>query len=171
MPKNSEEQPEADRRHNQEVHGGDAGRMVAEKSLLGLRRPSPTPRHVLGDGRLRDLDPKLKQFAMDARRSPQPIGQAHVPDQAPNLHWKLWPTAARARLPPPVMAKAGAMPPDDSVGLEWRSTPRKQSIKPDQDHSVSNRQSWLRRSPSTQNVQLMSENQDLGFQPRLRLER
>jgi hypothetical protein len=72
------------------------------------------------------------------------------------------------------MAKAGAMPPDDSVGLDdgdGAQHRRKKPIKPDQDHSVSNRPPWLRRSPSTQNVQLMSENHDLGFQPRLRLER
>jgi len=32
--------------------------------------PRPPPRHVLGDGRLRDLDPELQQFTMDAGRSP-----------------------------------------------------------------------------------------------------
>ena len=37
-----EEQLEAACRHDQEVHGGDAGRMIAEESLPGLRRPSPT---------------------------------------------------------------------------------------------------------------------------------
>jgi hypothetical protein len=31
-----EEQPEADCRHNQEVRGGDAGRMIAEESVPGL---------------------------------------------------------------------------------------------------------------------------------------
>ena len=43
-----EEQPEADCRHNQEVRGGDAGRMIAEESVPSLRRPSLPPRHVLG---------------------------------------------------------------------------------------------------------------------------
>ena len=36
-----EEQLEADCRHDQKVHAGDAGRMVAEKGLPGLRPPSP----------------------------------------------------------------------------------------------------------------------------------
>jgi hypothetical protein len=37
----NEQQFETDCRHDQEVHGGNAGRMIAEKSLPGLRRPSP----------------------------------------------------------------------------------------------------------------------------------
>jgi hypothetical protein len=31
-----EEQLEADRRHDQEVHGGDAGRMIVKESFPGL---------------------------------------------------------------------------------------------------------------------------------------
>ena len=62
MPKNNqnEEQPKADRRHNQEVHGGDAGRMVVQKGLPGLRPPSPALRHVFGDRRLSGFDTELQ---------------------------------------------------------------------------------------------------------------
>ena len=70
-----EEQPEADCRHDQEVRGGDAGRMIAEESFPGLRRPSPPPRHILGNGRLSDFDTELQQLAMDARCAPEPVGQ------------------------------------------------------------------------------------------------
>ena len=45
----------------------------------------PHPGHVLGDRRLRDLDPKLKEFAVDAGSTPQPIGQAHLSDQSADL--------------------------------------------------------------------------------------
>jgi hypothetical protein len=55
----NEKQSKASCRHDQEVYGADAGRMVAEESLPGLRPPSPTPRHVLADRRLRDLNPEL----------------------------------------------------------------------------------------------------------------
>ena len=65
-----EEQLEVDCRHDQEVHGGNACRMIAEESLPSLRRPSPPPRHVLGDSRLSDLELELQQFAVDARRAP-----------------------------------------------------------------------------------------------------
>jgi hypothetical protein len=70
----NEEQLEADRRHDQEVHGGDAGRMIVKERLPGLRPPSPAPRHVLGNGRLCDFDPELEQLTMDPRCAPQPVG-------------------------------------------------------------------------------------------------
>src|ERR1700682_6124878 len=54
----NEKQPEADCRHDQEVHGPDARRMVVEKSLPSLRPPSPALRHILGDRRLSDFDPE-----------------------------------------------------------------------------------------------------------------
>ena len=164
----------ADRRHDQEVHGGDACRMVVQESLPGLRPPSPAPRHVLGDGRLSDFDPELQQFAMNARCAPQPVGQAHLSDQAPDLHRNLWPTATRARLPAPVQSKARPMPPDDRLwldngdGVQHR---RKQAIEPDEEQSVGHRQFRLRGNPPAQHVQLMPQHDDLGFQPRLRLER
>src|SRR5258707_14122312 len=44
----NEEQLEADRRHNQEVHGGCAGRMILKESLPGLLPPPPTLGHVFG---------------------------------------------------------------------------------------------------------------------------
>jgi hypothetical protein len=37
--------------------------------------------HVLGDARLRDFKPELEQFAVDARRSPKRVLDAHPPDQ------------------------------------------------------------------------------------------
>jgi hypothetical protein len=37
--------------------------------------------HVIGDGRLRDLDAELEPLAMDPRRTPNGIGSAHLPDQ------------------------------------------------------------------------------------------
>ncbi|MGA8944510.1 MAG: MFS transporter [Pseudolabrys sp.] len=43
------------------------------------RRPSPA-HHILGNAGLPDIDPELEQFAMNARRTPQRIGDAHLPD-------------------------------------------------------------------------------------------
>src|ERR1700704_848122 len=134
-----EEQLEADCRHDKEVHGGNACRMIAEKRLPSLRRPSPPPRHVLGDSRLSDLEPELQQLAVDARRAPEPVGQAHLSDQAPDLNWNLWTTATRARLPAPVQPETGPMPPDDRLGLDngdGVQHRRKQAMEPDQKQSV-----------------------------------
>jgi len=81
------------------------------------RPPSPAPRHVLGDRRLGELEAELEKFAMYARRTPQPVGQAHLPDQPTDLHRNFRPPAPRARLPAPIQSKARPMPPDD--GLRW----------------------------------------------------
>ena len=55
----------------------------------GLPRSSP---HVLGDSGLADLDPELQQLAMDARRTPERVGVAHLPDQLTNLAIDRWPS-------------------------------------------------------------------------------
>jgi hypothetical protein len=56
------------------------------------------------------------------------------------------------------------MPAND--GVQQR---RKQAIEPDEDQSVGDRESRLRREALTQHSQLMPQQDDLGFQPRLRL--
>jgi hypothetical protein len=55
-----------------------AGYVERWASLAG-RRPSFD--HVLGDARLRDFEPELEQFAVDARRAPKRIFDAHPADQ------------------------------------------------------------------------------------------
>jgi hypothetical protein len=81
--KQSIEQPERDRRNHEKVYRGDAVSMVAKKGLPSLRRRASLAGHILGDAGLADLDAELEQFAMDPRRSPQRIGNAHLADQPP----------------------------------------------------------------------------------------
>jgi hypothetical protein len=138
----NEQQLGTDCRHDQEVHGGNAGRMVVKESLPGLRPPSPTPRHVFGDRRLSDFDSELQQLAMDARCAPEPVGQTHLSDQVPDLNWNLWPAAMRARLPAPVQSEARPMPPGDRLWLDngyGGQHRRKQAIEPDEEQSVGHR--------------------------------
>jgi hypothetical protein len=47
--------------------------------------------HVLGDARLRDIKPELEQFAVDARRSPKRVLDAHPPDQRTEVRLDLRP--------------------------------------------------------------------------------
>ena len=102
---------EANGRRDEHVHGGDVWRVVAEESLPGLRPPSPTPRHVLGDGRLRELKAPWTRGApqsgfstlirrINTRRSASIFGR---PPPEP-------------RLPTPVAAKAGPMPMHERLG-------------------------------------------------------
>src|SRR6266851_4317867 len=111
---------------------------------------------------------------MDARRSPEPIGQAHLPDQPSDLPWYPRPTALRARLPAPIQSEARPMPPDDGFRLDNRDSVqhrRKQTIDPDEEQSVRHRQLRPRGYALTQHTQLMAQQYDLSFQPRLRLDR
>src|SRR3984885_14265179 len=79
--KQSIEQPERDRRNHEKVHRGDAVGVVAKKGLPSLRPRTSLAGYILGDAGLADLDAELEQFAMDPRRSPQRIGNAHLADQ------------------------------------------------------------------------------------------
>ena len=61
---------------------------------------------------------------MDARRTPQRIFRAHLPDQGAQIRGDLRSASKRAGFPTPVPAEAGPMPtqeglgPDDRDGLE-----------------------------------------------------
>src|SRR5216683_2569046 len=108
------------------------------------------------------------------KSTPKPIRQAHVSDQAADLRWYLWPTATRARLPAPVQTEAGPVPPNDRLWLDngyGSQHRRKQAIQPQEEQSVGHRELRLWGQPSTQDVHLMPQQDDLGFQPRSRLER
>jgi hypothetical protein len=74
------QQPKVDRRHHEEIHGAKASGMVAQERLPSLARSWPTLGHVLGNRRLRDLDPQLQQFAMNAWCAPQGVLLTHPPD-------------------------------------------------------------------------------------------
>src|SRR6267143_4412880 len=75
------EQAKRDCRHDKQIHRRDAVGMIVEKCFPTLGRRPCTPDHVFGDAGLADLDAELKQLAMDPRRSPQRIGNAHLADQ------------------------------------------------------------------------------------------
>src|SRR5258708_10166839 len=89
-----------------------------------LRPPCGTPPrlalppfdHVLGDAGLRDLKPELEQFAVNAWRAPKRILHAHPPDQYVQLRFDLRSPSLWARLPTPVAAKAGPLPPHERLG-------------------------------------------------------
>src|SRR6202011_2267770 len=75
------EQVETDSWNNEQVHGGNVRRVVAQESSPSLAGWPPSFDHVLGNARLRDLKPELEQFAVDAWRAPKRIFDAHPPDQ------------------------------------------------------------------------------------------
>src|ERR1700732_2850023 len=86
-------------------------------SLAGW--PSPFD-HVLGNARLRDLKPKLEQFAVDAWRTPKLVLRAHLPDQCAQFHLDSRTPSPPPRLPTPIAAKAGPMPTHQRFRLDNR---------------------------------------------------
>src|SRR5712675_754274 len=70
--------------------------------LPSLRGRAPPPRHILGDAGLADLDAELEKLSMDSRRSPQPVGDAHLADQPANFQRCSWSATAVPRFPAPI---------------------------------------------------------------------
>jgi hypothetical protein len=66
-----EEEPEAYRRHDEEVGGHDLACVIRQKRAPGLGRWTPLPSYVLGHGRLTHRDPQLQELAVNPRSTPQ----------------------------------------------------------------------------------------------------
>ena len=82
------EQVETDSWNNDQVHGGNVRRVVTQEGSPSLAGRPPPFDHVLGDARLRDLEPELEQFAVNAWRAPKRIFDAHPPDQRAQLRFE-----------------------------------------------------------------------------------
>jgi len=100
------EQVEANGRGNEQVHGDEIGRMVAQEGAPPRGGWSASLDHILRDAGLSDLKAELEQLAVDARRSPQRIVNAHPSDQRAQVCVDLRPTSKGAGFPTPVPAEA-----------------------------------------------------------------
>src|SRR5262245_61264189 len=65
-------------RDREEVNRNKFFAVIFEKCAPGLRRWLWIPDHVIGDGRLRELDSEFEDFSMNPRISPKRIGFAHA---------------------------------------------------------------------------------------------
>ena len=123
---------------------------------------------------MRDLKPELEQFAVDARRAPKRIFDAHPPDQCAQLRVDLRSPSLWARLPTPVGAKAGPVPtheclgPDDRKNLPDR---RKPAIQLDKEPAIIVLEPDATMRPTPQHIQLISKHCVLSFKPQRRLKR
>jgi hypothetical protein len=77
----NEQEPESHRRHDKHVDGSDVERLVAQEATPGRRRRVWPAHHVHGDGGLTDFYTEPEQLAMNARRTPERVGDAHLTDQ------------------------------------------------------------------------------------------
>src|SRR5215831_13255173 len=90
--------------------------MITQEGSPSLAGWHPPFDHVLGDARLRDLKPQLKEFAVDAWRAPKRIFDAHPPDQDAQLRLDPRSPSPWARLPTPIAAKSGSVPTHERLG-------------------------------------------------------
>jgi len=75
------------RRHGEEIHGGDGFAMITQKrqpTFGRLRAPGCSP-HPAGDGGFRDLETEHKKLAVDMRRTPGGVLHYHLEDQLSGL--------------------------------------------------------------------------------------
>ena len=64
-------------RHDEEVDRDEVGEMVPEERAPRLRGRFRATRHEPGDAALRDVEPELERFAVNAWRSPERIRERH----------------------------------------------------------------------------------------------
>src|SRR6266446_9107401 len=161
------QQPKRDRRDYEQIHRGNAVRVIAQKGLPALRRRLPAPCHVFCHRGLPDTDAKLEQFAVDPWCSPKRFRDAHVTNKLANVCRCLRPAAVRSRFPAPIGSKPSAVPADHRLRLE-----NFQGLQYSRSHmiergkhqpvNVAKRQSLWGFAP--QHVELMSTDEDLGLQ-------
>src|SRR5947208_3567786 len=149
------------------------GHMVAQKGPPTLTRWVAFLGHVLGDSRLSHHKAELEQLAVNVRRTPKPIVNAHPPNQRPQFCVDWWPASRGAGFPPPVAAKPGAMPahngrwPDDHHGLEDRRAP---TIQLDEEQAITVRELDPTAHLALQYNQLLPQRGILCFKSALGLE-
>jgi hypothetical protein len=133
--------------------------------------PSPLD-HVLGDARLRDLKLELEQLAVDAWRAPK-ADFRRSPDQLAQFRVDLRSSSQWARLPTPVAAKAGPVPPHQRLGPDDRENLQdrwKPATQLDEEPAIMVGEPDATLQPAPQDNQLMSKHRVLSLKPQLRLE-
>src|SRR6266446_3844344 len=121
------------------------------------------PNHVLGYGRLRDLNSQFQQFAVNAWCTPARVVAAHHPDQIPNLLRHAGPTwLAAADSRRPEQAEAFTMPGDNGFSLDdhqggFPVAPR--ASQPDPEDPVGWRQPQAFWSRPTQDGELLPQGE------------
>jgi hypothetical protein len=119
-----------------------------------------TPGHILGNACLTDIDADLEKLAVDARRPPEWIGDAHLADQLSYFERHRRPATTASRLPAPVQPETRAMPANDSVRLHDRQRIAnlwKQPIETNEYQAVEDAERESLRSSPPQNVYLLPQ--------------
>src|SRR5260370_42052389 len=83
-----------------------------KERLPPLGRWSPSPRHILCNGGLPDIDAELKKLAMNPWCAPQWVCEPLLANEMPDFQRAPWTATAQSGFPPPIRSEAGTMPTD-----------------------------------------------------------
>jgi hypothetical protein len=155
-----------------EINRGNLLHVIAKETLPSLQWPA-FPRHHIDRNRgLRDIDAQFEQLAVDPGSAPQRVLKTHSSDQVAHIFTDPRPATTRTGFPPPKCRVSHAMPhnrlgPDDGYGVK---NARKAPIEPNEQGTVGPTQMHLAWGALLQDIELMPQYQDFGFQPPPRLE-
>jgi hypothetical protein len=147
--------------------------MIAKEGLPRLQWSIAPRQHVDRNRGLGDLDAELEQLAMDLGSAPQRVLKAHSSDEIAHLFADLRSAPGRTGLPSPVSGKTHSMPthdglrPDDGYGIK---DARAATVEPNEQGTVGPTQMHSTWHALPQNIELMPQHQDFGFQALSRLE-
>jgi hypothetical protein len=135
------EEPEANSRHDEEVHPGDHVPVIPEESRPPLSRVFGRANlgQVPGDRGLTEMDSQLGQLCLDLASAPMVLG-GHSHDERSGLLRDRRPAGAGLRDPAPIAS-------------EGRSVPANHRLRPDQDECVSPFRPDARKSDPEGSVQ------------------
>src|SRR5713101_2938200 len=130
-----------------------------KERLPPLGRRSPSPRHILCNGDLSDIDAELEKLAMNPWCAPQWVGETHLANELTDF------------FPAPIRSEAGTMPADHGLrpdDLQSVQHARCQPIQPGKHQTVDAAEGQSLRRFTSQHVKLMTKRQDLYVQRRSR---
>jgi hypothetical protein len=139
--------------------------MIAKEDFPPLRGWPPALRHVLCHSGLPNIDAELKQLAVNPRRSPERVRDAHLANEPANVSRRAWSSTERSRLPTPIGTETGTVPTDYRLRLddfERVEHARAEAIEPGKDQTVNIAERHTFRPLALQHIQLMPEHKDLG---------
>ena len=160
--------------NHKQIHRGDVRRMVAQKGAPSLARRAASLGHVLDNGRLRDRKAEPEQFALNPRRTPKHILNAHLPDQCPQTRIDWWPASQVAGFPAPIAAETRAMPSHQRLGSDGRHRLHdrwKPPIQLEEEQAIAVRELDTTAHLALQYNELLPQGGILCFKSGFRLER
>src|SRR5262249_6336975 len=167
------QQPKRDCWDQEQIHRCDAVGVIAQEGLPTLRRRSLSPRHILCNRGLSDIDAELEQFPVYPGRTPKRVCDAHFVDQTANVCRYRRPTAERSGFPAPIGSEPGAVPAQQRrrpYDLQSVQHPRSQALQANKQQPLSAPEGQQVPATPPQHVELMPKHEDLGFERSTRSE-